>query len=129
LNGDLLVECLASVLKKQVEGTFVEKVFTLLTSAEFGWDENERGTKPSVYLSELLHQIPVTAETAAAYITLGVKMSDDSGAIRRTYRMLAATYHPDSVQELSVEQQKLATEAFLRIQQAYMVICKSRGES
>ena len=127
LNGDLLAECLAAVLQKKAGSAAPEQVFTLLAAAEFGWDTASRGTKPSAYLAELLQYGGAATEIAPACMLLGVKITDSSAHIRKTYRKLAAAWHPDSVRDLTAGQQKLAAEAFLRIRQAYAVLCESRG--
>lgn len=53
------------------------------------------------------------------YTILGVSPGASTGEIKAAYRRLAAKYHPDKVQHLGKEFQKLAEERFKEIQQAY----------
>jgi len=53
------------------------------------------------------------------YAILGVAPGASSEEIKAAYRRLAGKYHPDKVQHLGKEFQKLAEERFKQIQQAY----------
>ncbi|MFW5715460.1 MAG: J domain-containing protein [bacterium] len=68
----------------------------------------------------------VIREDTADYEVLGVPPETDTNEIKRVYRTLAAQFHPDSLHGLSSEQQKAATEAFMRIRNAYERIMKER---
>ena len=46
--------------------------------------------------------------------------------IKRVYRTLAAQFHPDSLHNLSNAQKEAATEAFVRISEAYKSILGER---
>ncbi len=68
----------------------------------------------------------VNREDTADYEVLGVPPEAGTDEIKRVYRTLAAQFHPDSLHGLSAEQQKAATEAFMRIRNAYERIIKER---
>lgn len=53
------------------------------------------------------------------YEVLGVSPEASLEEIRAAYRRLVAQYHPDKVQHLGPEFQKLAHEKFVAVQQAY----------
>ena len=53
------------------------------------------------------------------YETLGLQPGASKEEIRTAYKKLAARYHPDKVQHLGEEFQKLAHEKFVAIQKAY----------
>ncbi len=53
------------------------------------------------------------------YEILGVRQSAPPEEIRRAYRELVTRYHPDKVQHLGEEFQKLAEKKFKEIQEAY----------
>jgi hypothetical protein len=53
------------------------------------------------------------------YTILGISAGASKEEIKAAYRRLAAKYHPDKVQHLGKEFQKLAEERFKEIQQAY----------
>ena len=53
------------------------------------------------------------------YTTLGVAPGASKEEIKAAYRRLAAQYHPDKVQHLGEDFQKMAEARFKEIQQAY----------
>ena len=53
------------------------------------------------------------------YTILGVGPGASRQEIKAAYRRLAAAYHPDKVQHLGEDLQKMAEERFKEIQQAY----------
>jgi hypothetical protein len=53
------------------------------------------------------------------YEVLGVGEGASMEEIRSAYKRLVAKYHPDKVQHLGPEFQKLAHEKFIAVQQAY----------
>lgn len=59
-----------------------------------------------------------------AYTLLGVTSACDLRKIKKTYRTLAAQFHPDRGQDLSARQRKASNEAFLKIKQAYDTIMR-----
>lgn len=126
LNGDLLVECLASALRKSIElkgesALPLQNIFRLLGAAEFLWDENARGIKPSKYLAELLNYTYVSDEIADAYRVLGLPTGASMEKVRSAHRKLAARYHPDKNASSNAETD-LST--FVRIQTAYETIVR-----
>lgn len=58
-------------------------------------------------------------EEKSPFETLGISPDASAEEIARAYRTLAARYHPDKVQHLGEEFQKLAEERFKEIQAAY----------
>lgn len=50
---------------------------------------------------------------------LGLKPGASGEEIKAAYKRLAAQYHPDKVQHLGKDFQKLAHEKFIAIQKAY----------
>ncbi len=53
------------------------------------------------------------------YDVLGVSQGASREEIRSAYKRLVAQYHPDKVQHLGPEFQKLAHEKFVAVQEAY----------
>ncbi len=62
-----------------------------------------------------------------AYRVLGVSPESDTAEIRRIYRNLAASFHPDGLASFSEDQRKEAEEAFVRIRIAWERIAAVRG--
>ncbi|MCB0322824.1 MAG: DnaJ domain-containing protein [Bdellovibrionales bacterium] len=58
------------------------------------------------------------------YSTLGVERSASAEQIREAYRKQAAQYHPDKVNHLGPELQKVAHAKMLEIQSAYETLMK-----
>jgi DnaJ like chaperone protein len=54
-----------------------------------------------------------------SYRILGVDENVTADELKRVYRSLAASFHPDSLADLSPQQQEAAQEAFIRIRRAY----------
>lgn len=65
--------------------------------------------------------------TANDYETLGLSASATPEEIKKAYRKLALKYHPDKVNQLDENEQKVAKEKFQKIQEAYEAIKKSKG--
>ncbi len=59
------------------------------------------------------------------YAVLGVEKNASADEIKKAYRKLANTYHPDKVSHMGEEFQKLAEKRFKEIQEAYQKL-KSR---
>ena len=134
LNQDLIVECLASkILKSDLsddkKNTLFILIFDFLSIVEYNWSY-DRGVKPSEYLAELLHRplhLEKTKEEdlANAYKLLGLESDATIEKIKATHRYLVGIYHPDTLSALNEEQQKIASETFLRIQHAYEKILEA----
>lgn len=63
------------------------------------------------------------------WLLLGLTPGAPEGEIRKTYRLLAAQFHPDTMAELSAEQKTQAGEAFARISRAYAAVLEKPRES
>lgn len=63
---------------------------------------------------------------AGEYRLLGLEPGASEALVRKTYRALAAQFHPDTGAPLSEEQRKVSEEAFLRIRAAYERIIENR---
>jgi len=74
-------------------------LFRLMTKPTSGWAPNVRGEN--------------------AYQILGVTQDADAATIRRAFRELERTHHPDAVRE---DQKAPATALFIRINQAYELL-------
>ena len=61
------------------------------------------------------------------YKILGITSSASNEEIKKAYRKMAITHHPDKVASMGEEYQKGAKEKFLKIQEAYENIKKKRG--
>jgi hypothetical protein len=117
LNGDLLVECLANIIRKrenQFSSVMIRSIFTLLESAEFSWDKKQETEKPSRYLAELLDYKYISDALSTAYDVLGLESGATIEQVRAAHRRLAAKYHPDIRMSDS--------DAFMRVQAAYELI-------
>ena len=120
LNSDLLVECLAHIIRKSstvYTPDMVRAVFTLLSAAEFSRDRRQTGDRPSHYLAELLDYTYVSDELSLAYRVLGLEPGADIERVKSAHRRLAAKYHPDSGKETDG-----GADAFMRVQAAYELI-------
>ena len=61
------------------------------------------------------------------YKILGVDASATDDEVKKAYRKMAITHHPDKVASMGEEYQKGAQEKFMKIQEAYENIKKKRG--
>jgi DnaJ like chaperone protein len=61
------------------------------------------------------------------YKILGVEASASNDEVKKAYRKMAIAHHPDKVASMGEEYQKGAQEKFMKIQEAYENIKKSRG--
>ena len=61
------------------------------------------------------------------YEILGVSKSSTADEIKKAYRKMAISFHPDKVATMGEEYQKGAKEKFQQIQDAYEAIKKRRG--
>jgi hypothetical protein len=129
LNGDLLVESLASVLsKKKLTPTMLSLVFKTLTSAELVWNDSDRGTKPSLYLAQLLDYKVEDLQLVEAYRTLGLTPEASLVEVKSAHRKLAAKYHPDSIDAKKTSgSENSEPEVFMKIQNAYEFILSQRA--
>jgi DnaJ like chaperone protein len=89
-----------------------------------------------VHISSLLGIDPVEIKSLegmyhsnieAAYDVLGVERDATDEQIKKTYRKLANTYHPDKVSHLGNEIQQSAHEKFQKINEAYEKVKKERN--
>lgn len=126
LNGDLLVERLASTLKRsKADANLISLVFSALNSAELMWADKDMGKKPSAYLAELMNYTVENGEVAKAYRVLGLEKNASLSEVKAAHRKLAAKYHPDRImaEKGSVTQEE--RERFEEIQKAYEFITKN----
>jgi len=70
---------------------------------------------------------PLRSLNAEARAVLGVDSDIDLAGLRKIYRRLAAEFHPDLAQGLTVDQQRMTNEAFMRIQRAYSTLSRELG--
>jgi DnaJ like chaperone protein len=61
------------------------------------------------------------------YKILGIESSATDEEVKKAYRKMAVTFHPDKVASMGEEYQKGAKEKFQNIQEAYEGIKKRRG--
>jgi len=61
------------------------------------------------------------------YKILGLESSASNDEIKKAYRKMAIAHHPDKVASMGEEYQKGAQEKFMKIQEAYENIKKTRG--
>ena len=61
------------------------------------------------------------------YRILGVESDASNDEVKKAYRKMAITHHPDTVASMGEEYQKGAQEKFMKIQEAYENIKKTRG--
>lgn len=130
LNGDLLIESLASILSKSsCDRELISLIFSSLTQAEFVWNEKTRGTKPSLYLARLLDYSFEDDELLKAYQILGLNRGATLSQVKSAHRKLAARFHPDRF-AIKKTSSSAATEleAFIKIQNAYEFILKEKSK-
>lgn len=119
LNGDLLVECLASILLKNLKENSAIPIFNIFKyfeSVEYDWNL-EKGEKPSIYLANLLGYKYNHRELDEAYTILGLNKSASLIEVKKMHRKLASKYHPDK--------NDISSEEFMKIQSAYEKIINS----
>jgi DnaJ like chaperone protein len=63
----------------------------------------------------------------SAYTILEIDESATDDQVKKAYRKMAIKYHPDKLQHLEEAHQKAGQEKFLKVQEAYENIKKSRG--
>ncbi len=68
-------------------------------------------------------------DTHAAYKILEVEPTASDDEVKKAYRRMAVKYHPDKVEHLGPDFQKIAQEKFKEINAAYDGIKKARGMS
>jgi DnaJ like chaperone protein len=61
------------------------------------------------------------------YKILGIDANATDEEVKKAYRKMAVTYHPDKVAQMGEEYQKGAKEKFQKIQDAYEALKKRRG--
>ena len=61
------------------------------------------------------------------YKILGIDANATDEEVKKAYRKMAITYHPDKVAQMGEEYQKGAKEKFQKIQDAYEALKKRRG--
>lgn len=129
LNGDLLVESLAALLKRSASNvTLLSMIFKALSAAEMIWTDNDLGNKPSVYLAGLVNYTIENSESAKAYRILGLEKGASMAEVKSAHRKMAAKYHPDRIaaEKGSVTQEE--RNRFEEIQKAYEFIMNSKKD-
>lgn len=63
----------------------------------------------------------------AAYRVLEIGEDATNEEVKKAYRKMAVKYHPDKLQHLGEDVRKAAQEKFIKVQEAYDLICKKRG--
>lgn len=66
-------------------------------------------------------------DTTSAYRVLEVNPDSSPDEVKRAYRKMASKYHPDKVQHLGEDIQKLAEDKFKSINDAYQKISRARN--
>ena len=66
-------------------------------------------------------------DTLSDYKILGLDSSATDNEVKKTYRKMAAKYHPDKVAHLGEDLKNLAEEKFKSLNDAYQNIKKERG--
>ena len=66
-------------------------------------------------------------DTLSNYTILGLDSSATDNEVKKTYRKMAAKYHPDKVAHLGEDLKNLAEEKFKSLNDAYQNIKKERG--
>jgi len=66
-------------------------------------------------------------DTLSDYKILGLDSSETDNEVKKTYRKMAAKYHPDKVAHLGEDLKNLAEEKFKALNDAYQNIKKERG--
>jgi DnaJ like chaperone protein len=66
-------------------------------------------------------------DASNAYKILGLEITASNEEIKKAYRKMAVTHHPDKYAQMGEEHQKAANEKFQKIQDAYETIKKDRG--
>lgn len=61
------------------------------------------------------------------YKILGIENTASDQEVKKAYRRLAMKYHPDRVETMGEEIKKNAEQQFKMINEAYEIICRSRG--
>ncbi len=130
VNGDLLTECMASILLKEIssrgkDSVPLKEIFDFLNVVEMNWDGSKLSEKPSVYLGSLLNYRVASDEVEKAYEVLGLDKNAGVEEVKKNHRKLVVQFHPDSLAKLAPEQKKSAEEKFLQIQKAYETIMNS----
>lgn len=67
----------------------------------------------------------VTPKSAYTILEIDEKATDEE--VKKAYRKMVVKYHPDKLQHLEESHQKAGKEKFLKVQEAYEKIKKSRG--
>jgi DnaJ like chaperone protein len=66
-------------------------------------------------------------DASNAYKTLGIDANATNDDIKKAYRKMAITHHPDKYAQMGEDHQKAAKEKFQKIQEAYEIIKLERG--
>jgi len=110
----------------------------LYEAVSMGSSSSVRSAKASRYVQGLCSELGIEARYGqvagsitrskdnSSYELLGVNREDSIREIKRVYRTLAAQFHPDSLHNLSNAQREAATEAFVKISEAYKSILGER---
>jgi len=77
---------------------------------------------------ESIHAMFAEKTTRVDYYTiLEITPSATHDEVKRAYRKMAKKYHPDKLIDLGADVKAAGKEKFMKVQEAYDIICKERG--
>lgn len=66
-------------------------------------------------------------DLSSSYKILEIDENATETEIKKAYRKMAVKFHPDKLEHLGEDVQKAAKEKFIKVQEAYELICKKKG--
>jgi len=98
------------------------RVDDLLILALVAWQAYKMRKRPSTEASEGSRETEAVTQPKNPYEVLGLAPGASQDDIDARYRLLAQQYHPDKVNHLGEELQKLAHQKMLEITEAYKAL-------
>ena len=90
------------------------------SGSNYGWSNANQGWSSA-------REAKTNDDADWAYTILEISRDASDEEVKRAYRRMAMKFHPDKVSSLGPEAQRVATEKFRKVQEAYEYIKRMRA--